>query len=45
MSMQSYQQQVVDFLRENPKSTGAEIAAGLAKCGKSRNSIDPIIKA
>lgn len=45
MSVQSYQQQVVDFLKENPKSTGAEIAAGLAKYGKSQNSIDLLIKA
>jgi hypothetical protein len=45
MGVQSYQQQVVDFLRENPKSTGAEIAAGLAKYGKSQNSIDLLIKA
>jgi hypothetical protein len=45
MGMQSHQQQVVDFLRENPKSSGAEIAAGLAKYGKSQNSIDLLIKA
>jgi hypothetical protein len=45
MGMQSHQQQVVDFLRKNPKSTGAEIAAGLAKYGKSQNSIDLLIKA
>jgi hypothetical protein len=45
VSMQSYQQQVVDFLRNNPRSSGAEIAAGLAKYGKSQNSIDLLIKA
>ena len=45
MGIQSHQQQVVDFLRENPKSTGAEIALGLAKYGKSQNSIDLLIKA